>query len=94
MKKVLFFFFALVTCIGAFAQGRCDFSTFNNGELDKSNNYITCNNDEGWQATNCMVVAGWDDSSPDAPTGYHSNLYGDNYNTISILFLYFLNYNF
>ena len=85
MKKVLFFFFALVTCIGAFAQGRCDFSTFNNGVVD--NGYITSSNAEGWQATNCMVVAGWDDSSPDAPTGYHSNLYGDNYNTISALVL-------
>lgn len=87
MKKVLFFFFALVTCIGAFAQGRCDFSTFNNGELDKSNNYITCNNAEGWQATNCMVVAGWDNSSQVEPNGYHNNLYGDNYNTISALVL-------
>lgn len=87
MKKVLFFFFALVTCIGAFAQGRCDFSTFNNGELDKSNGYITSSNAEGWQATNCMVVAGWDNSSQVEPTGYHNSLYGDNYNTVSALVL-------
>ena len=87
MKKVLFFFLALVTSIGAFAQGRCNFSTFNNGELDKSNNYITCNNAEGWQATNCMVVAGWDNSSQEEPTGSHNSLYGDNYNTISALVL-------
>lgn len=87
MKKVLFFFFALVTSIGAFAQGRCDFSTFNNGELDKGNGYIECSNAEGWHAINCMVVAGWDDSNPDAPNGYHSNLYGDNFNTIAALVL-------
>lgn len=85
MKKVLFFFFALVTCIGAFAQGRCDFSTFNNGKVD--NGYIASTNAEGWQATNCMVVAGWDNSSQVEPNGYHSNLYGDNYNTISALVL-------
>ena len=76
MKKVLFFFFALVTSIGAFAQGRCDFSTFNEGLVYTG--YKECSNAAGWQATNCMVVAGWDESNAEAPTGYHNNLYGDN----------------
>lgn len=85
MKKVLFFFFALVTSIGAFAQGRCDFSTFNEGLVYTG--YKECSNAAGWQATNCMVVAGWDESNAEAPTGYHNNLYGDNYNTIAALVL-------
>ncbi len=87
MKKVLFFFFALVTSIGAFAQGRCNFSTFNNGELDKGNGYIESSNAEGWHAINCMVAAGWDESYAQAPDYTHSNLYGDNCNTIAALVL-------
>lgn len=85
MKKVLFFFFALVTSIGTFAQGRCDFSTFNDGKVN--NNYIESSNAEGWQATNCMVAAGWDESYAKEPDYTHSNLYGDNCNTIAALVL-------
>ena len=55
MKKLLMFFFALAAATAAWAQGKCNFSTFNGGEVNT--NYITSSNAEGWEATNSQIFS-------------------------------------
>lgn len=79
MKKVLFFFFALVTSIGAFAQGKCDLSTMNGGKI--STDYTTASNAEGWTVTNSQIHAGKEAEASSEGNGYFK-LYGNDPNVI------------
>ena len=79
MKKVLFFFFALVTSIGAFAQGKCDLSTMNGGKISTA--YTTASNAEGWTVTNSQIHAGKEAEATAEGDGYFK-LYGNDPNVI------------
>ena len=79
MKKVLFFFFALVTSIGAFAQGKCDLSTMNGGKISTA--YTTASNAEGWTVTNSQIHAGKEAEATKEGDGYFK-LYGNDPNVI------------
>ena len=58
MKKLLMFFFALAAATAAWAQGKCDFSTFNGGSLCTS--YLDNENADGWKATKSQILQGYD----------------------------------
>lgn len=79
MKKVLFFFLALVTSIGAFAQGKCDLSTMNGGKISTA--YTTASNAEGWTVTNSQIHAGKEAEASSEGDGYFK-LYGNDPNVI------------
>ena len=79
MKKVLFFFFALVTSIGAFAQGKCDLSTMNGGKISTA--YTTASNAEGWTVTNSQIHAGKEAEAETEGNGFFK-LYGNDPNVI------------
>lgn len=87
MKKLLMFFFALAAATAAWAQGKCDFSTFNGGSISTS--YLTQENADGWVATSAQVLAGYDLEGAQgyAPSGTNNPLYGDSYYTISAVLL-------
>lgn len=87
MKKLLMFFFALAAATAAWAQGKCDFSTFNGGSISTS--YLTQENADGWVATSAQVLAGYDleGAKGYAPSGTNNPLYGDSYYTISAVLL-------
>ncbi len=81
------FFFALAAATAAWAQGKCDFSTFNGGSISTS--YLTQENADGWVATSAQVLAGYDLEGAQgyAPSGTNNPLYGDSYYTISAVLL-------
>ena len=85
MKKLLMFFFALVAATAAWAQGKCNFSTFNDGKV--STQYITSSNKDGWTAENAMVHAGWNANSGAAEEGGHFGIYGDKYDVTAAVVL-------
>ena len=85
MKKLLMFFFALVAATAAWAQGKCDFSTFNGGLV--STQYITSSNEDGWTAENAMVHAGWNADSGMAEEGGHFGIYGEDYDVTAAVVL-------
>lgn len=88
MKKLLMFFFALVAATAAWAQGKCDFSTFNGGSLCTS--YLDNENADGWKATKSQILQGYDVEGAQgyAPSGPHNPLYGDSFNKNAAVMLY------
>lgn len=81
------FFFALAAATAAWAQGKCDFSTFNNREVYTQDYLTTTSNADGWTAEYVMVHAGWNENSLEAEGGGHFGVYGEDYDVVSALVL-------
>lgn len=87
MKKLLMFFFALVAATAAWAQGKCDFSTFNEKEVYTQDYLTTTSNADGWTAEYVMTHAGWNADSGEEEGKGHFSVYGEKYNVVSALVL-------
>ena len=81
------FFFALAAATAAWAQGKCDFSTFNNREVYTQDYLTTTSNADGWTAEYVMTHAGWNADSGEEEGKGHFSVYGENYNVVSALVL-------
>lgn len=80
------FFFALAAATAAWAQGKCDFSTFNDGVVF-TGDYITTSNADGWTAEYVFVHAGWNEKTEVQEGAGHFGVYGDDYDVVSAVVL-------